>query len=256
VSGETWFVRGGPQVEALVRAAGLVVAHAGVRTALVGGLAVSCRLGVAHRATADVDLVADAPRVVSAGSAAENLVAAGIGERDEGGAVVRIYVEGTRVEIIETASVDPADADAIEPDRARLFVLSHRWALDTATPLRIRVHGSDVEAEVPVATPAALVAMKLHAFQDRNDDRKRASDAWDLHRLLDLTSGDADFARDLAAAPPALLPLLRSGIEHAFRDDVTRTRRWIRAYGDDEWATVASEVALIEAADAFLAALP
>lgn len=25
-------------------------------------------------------------------------------------------------------------------------------------------------------------AMKLHAVQDRNDDRKRASDAWDLFR--------------------------------------------------------------------------
>jgi hypothetical protein len=49
---------------------------------------------------------------------------------------------------------------------------------------------------------------------------------------------------------------MRTGIERAFRDDVTRTRRWIRVYGDAEWAARADEAVLADAADAFLAAMP
>lgn len=256
MSGEVWYVRGGPEVESLVRAAGLVVQHAGVRTALVGGLAVSCRLGVAHRATADVDVVVDQPTVVSAGSAADDLVVAGVAVRDERGSVVRVHVEGTKVEIIETMSVDADSAAGIEPDKARLFVLSHRWALESATPLRIRVIDTDVESEVPVATPTALLAMKLHAFQDRKDDRKRASDAWDMFRLIDVLAGGTDLAGALASAPAPLLPLVTAGLQRAFRDDVTRTRRWLQAYGDPGWAALATEDALADALDTFLAAVP
>ena len=45
-------------------------------------------------------------------------------------------------------------------------------------------------------------------------------------------------------------------VERIFRHDVTRTRRWIQVYGEAEWAALATEDALIEAADAFAAALP
>jgi hypothetical protein len=255
VSGDAWYVRGGAEVEALVRAAGLVVAHAGVPVALIGGLAVSCRLGTAHRVTADVDVVVGDPTVVSAGSAAENLVAAGVGQRDRGASVVRVVVEGTKVEIIETTAVDPAVAAGIEPERARLFVLAHRWALESATPVRICVVGAGVESDVRVATAAALVAMKLHAFQDRSDDRKRASDAWDLFRLIDRFGADRQFALDLAGAPDDLPALMRDGIAHAFVDDVTRTRRWLRAYGEPEWAGRADEAALVEVGELFADAI-
>jgi hypothetical protein len=255
VSGDAWYVRGGTEVEALVRAAGLVVAHAGVPLALVGGLAVSCRLGTAHRSTADVDVVVGDPTVVSAGSAADNLVASGVGRRERSASVVRVIVDGTKVEIIETTTVDPAEAVDIEPARARLFVLAHRWALESATPVRISVVGTDVESEVRVATAAALVAMKLHAFQDRSDDRKRASDAWDLFRLIDRFGADPAFAGDLAHAPDGLLPLLRDGITRAFVDDVTRTRRWLRSYGDPEWAARADEDALVDVGELFVDAI-
>lgn len=251
MSGDVRYLQGGPEMESLVRAAGLVVEHAGVRTAVIGGLAVSCRLAVAHRATGDVDVVTDEQSFVSAGTAAENLVAAGIAERERGVEVVRLIVEGTKVEIIETAPLDAEEVAGVEPERARLFVLSHRWALESAQPLRIAVVGSDVEVEVPVATSPALVAMKLHAIQDRNDDRKRASDAWDLFRLIDLTSGDSDFSNGLANTPVGLVDLMRDVVERIFRQDVTRTRRWIQVYGDAAWASLATEDALIEAADAF-----
>lgn len=48
-------------IAALVRAAGLVATNAGVPVAVIGGLAVTCRLATAsHRATGDVDIVSDA----------------------------------------------------------------------------------------------------------------------------------------------------------------------------------------------------
>jgi len=251
VSGDVTYLQGGPEIESLVRAAGLVVEHAGVRTAVIGGLAVACRLAVPHRATGDVDVVSDEPAVVTEGGAAENLVAARIARRDDDGDVVRVFVENTKVEIIETTALDPDDVASVEPDMARLFVLAHRWGLESATPLHIRVAGSEVEIEVPVARSASLVAMKVHAIQDRHDDLKRASDAWDLFRLIGLTSAEPDFSRDFANAPDGLVELVGDGIERVFRADVTRTRRWIRAYGDAAWVTAMSDEALAEIADTF-----
>jgi hypothetical protein len=53
VSGEQIFLVDGADglVSDLVRAAALVVEHAGLPVALIGGLAVTCRLVVAHRVT-------------------------------------------------------------------------------------------------------------------------------------------------------------------------------------------------------------
>lgn len=251
MSGEIRYLQGGADVEALVRAAGLVVDHAGVRTAVIGGLAVTCRLAVAHRATGDVDFVADEPEVVTEHAAVSNLVAAGVGTRDAATEVVRLDVGGTKVEIIETTALNAADIAEVEPERARLFVLAHRWALESATLLRIGVAGSDLAVEVPVATAAALVATKLHAIQDRNDDRKKASDAWDLFRLIDLSAGYREFAVDIASAPEGLAAIMNAAVLRIFRTEVTRTRRWMQVYGEPEWAAVATEDALVGIADAF-----
>ena len=119
----------------------------------------------------------------------------------------------------------------------------------------IGVVGSDVEIEVPVAVPAALVAMKLHAIQDRNDDRKRASDAWDLFRLLRSHSGDDTFRASFAAAPGGLVPLVAQAVENVFRSNVTRTRRSIQAYGEPAWPSQATEEALVDLAADFQAVL-
>ena len=206
-----------------------------VRTAVIGGLAVTCRLAVAHRATGDVDFVADEPGVVTEHAAVSNLVAAGVGTRDSGAQVVRLDVGGTKVEIIETSALNAADVADVEPERARLFVLAHRWALESATLLRIGVAGSDLTVEVPVATAAT----KLHAIQDRNDDRKKASDAWDLFRLIDRSAGNREFAVDIATAPEGLAVIMHDAVLRIFRADVTRTRRRMQVYGEPEWAGVA-----------------
>lgn len=68
------------------------------------------------------------------------------------------------------------------PTKDALFVAAHVWALDTSIPLTI-VAGArpNVRATAPFAIPAALVAMKLHAIEDRSETRgleKRAGDAW------------------------------------------------------------------------------
>ena len=97
MSGDVRYLQGGPETESLLRAAGLVIEYAGVRTAVIGGLAVSCRLAVAHRATGDVDVVADEQAFVSSGTAAENLVAAGVAERESGVEVLRLIVEGPSI---------------------------------------------------------------------------------------------------------------------------------------------------------------
>jgi len=209
-----------------------------------------------HRATADVDLVAGDPEVaVSGTSVADSLVASGVARRHPGDPPNRVEVAGARVEIIETAPVNPDEAADIEPDRARLFILAHRWALETATRCTITVRGTDATAVVPVTTPAAIVAMKLHSIQDRHDVAKRASDAWDLFRLLDSNLADPSFATTFRGAPPGLVPLIDAGIDRLFRQDLTQTRRWIVTYGDASWAVLATEESLDQIADAFLVAL-
>lgn len=160
----------------LVRATALVVEHAGLPVALIGGLAVTCRLATAHRPTRDVDLVAEASAdlVAEAGTAATNLLAAGIAQTvTDPAPSVRILVGTTKVEIIETERLDPSGVADIEPERSRLFVVGHRWALESATKVTVSVVDTDIEVIVPVATPSALIAMKLHSIQDRSEDPAR-----------------------------------------------------------------------------------
>jgi len=80
------------RVASLVRAAGIVHAHAGVPIAIIGGLAVTCRLFGMQRATQDVDVVSDeSPDVIAgAGTAADNLVNGGFAIRDNTSAPTRL----------------------------------------------------------------------------------------------------------------------------------------------------------------------
>lgn len=234
------------QVAGLVRATGLVVRHAGVPVALIGGLAVVCRLTSGHRATQDVDVVAgeSADLLSGEGTAADHLVAAGVAKRPADA----LYIGGTKVDIIETERIDPADVADIQPDRARLFVLAHRWALETATECTLAVAGADLDVGVPVATPSALVAMKLHSIETRSEDHKRASDAWDLYRLLDAHNSEGRITAMLAAGPHGLAPLIAAFLDRLFRVEVTRTRHWIRGYGEPAWVEVLTDDALAEVA--------
>jgi hypothetical protein len=230
------------QIARLVEAAAVVAEHAGVPVALIGGLAVACRVVTGQRPTGDVDLVSDTQTdVVAGGSAADNLVDADLAERDPGTASIRLWVAGTKVEIIETQEVPPEVAADIEPERNQLFVLAHRRALESASPVTLSVVDSQVGATIAVAQPAALVAMKLHSIQTRTEDRKRASDAWDLHRLLDAHNSSGQITTALRAGPQGLAKLVAEALDRVFRIDVTRTRRWVVSYGDPVWAPVLTE---------------
>lgn len=129
------------RVARLIQTAGLVAAHAGVPVAIIGGIAVLCRVpdGL-QRATQDVDLVSEdsAEIVAESGAAADNLVAANLATRDTGSASTRLLVGETKVEIIETMAVTPIEAADVEPERSRLFILAHRWALESAAKLHDR----------------------------------------------------------------------------------------------------------------------
>lgn len=224
---------------------GLVRAVAAFETAglgrhcIVGGLAVSARLNQAHRATADVDTVVDETTPPDAVSALLELD----DTRRDPTARHRVYIAGTKVEVLGVGPIDHDEDLSWATDGDALFVLAHTWALDTARPLRL-VAGADreVEAAAPVATPGALVAMKLHAIETRSSSSldKRAGDAWDLYRILVDLDAEGDVRRELVAAPPALRSLVASAVDRVLVSGADRTRGWMRS-GDDAIATVIAE---------------
>jgi hypothetical protein len=146
-------VLAGAAVAQMVRAAERAQGVPQLRLAIIGGLAVTCRLGHVHRATGDVDAVVDDVVGLAADSGAQLLVEAGIAEPDPGDGVHRVFINGTKLEIIDTQEL-PADVSDIAA-LDRLFVVGHRWALDSAEPIRVLVASSDVDVLLPVAAPAA-----------------------------------------------------------------------------------------------------
>ncbi len=130
-----------------------------------------------------------------------------------------------------------------------------RWALETATRCTVTVAGTDAREDLPVATAAALVAMKLHAIQDRSSDEKRASDAWDLYRLLNSYNRDGTLSNAFADGPPGLTALVAGALTRVFRTEVTRTRHWIVGYGEPGWSQVLSTQVLADITDEFVTGL-
>lgn len=204
--------------------------------AIIGGVAVTARLGRAHRATADVDTVVDDDVPPSALDVLRHLDGATPDESREH----RVYLDGTKVEVIGTGAVTELDLDGLE-DRQILFVAGHRWALETATPVTMTADGG-VRATVPMARASALVAMKLHAIQDRRVGGgldKRASDAWDIYRLLT----DLDVATIAAELRSTLAPLrtvLAAAVTETLVDRAGRTSGWLKS-GDAEMASVRAD---------------
>ena len=201
-------------------------------TALVGGLAVTFRLATAHRATVDVDTVAEGegPR----GLALRYLGDAGAASTD------RIEIDGVMVDVMATWPL-PATADELpEKDADRLFVLGHRWALETATPVSgdvIEQDGVTVTQSIvlPVATVPALVACKLHAIGDRRgaSASKQESDAFDLVRLIGEIVRTPSGTNPYARAPFDLSELVISQIADWLLRNSLRTARLARSAGAD-----------------------
>jgi hypothetical protein len=209
---------GSGSIARLVRAAAsLFSGEHGRAAALIGGLAVTVRIATVHRVTNDVDAVID--------DATDGSLAAITDDH-----AARIAIDGVKVDMMATSPLPALGADLPEDDHHRLFVLAHRWALESATPISVAVHGvADVRANLIVATAPALLACKLHAIADRRDTRadKRESDARDIQRLAQLMVRDPQLGDRYAAAPFDLATLVAGGVQRWLVDDVTRTARLI-----------------------------
>ena len=149
----------------------------------------------------------------------------------------RVVVDGTKVEFIpvDTFDIDHDDIDGLT-ERQQLFVVAHRWALDTAEELTVEGWPDDirptVRATAPFATPPALIAMKLHAIADRSagfdQRRKRAGDAWDMHQILTHLDQDGAVRDALAAAPAKVRTLVGRALEQRFVVESKLTVTWLR----------------------------
>ena len=225
----------------MVRAAERACGTPNIPLAIVGGFAVTCRLGRVHRATGDVDMVADELATVgAAGSCARTLVELGIARPDPGGADHRVFVDGTKLEIIETQDLHEG-VDEIDSTLDRLFLLGHRWALVGAEPTRVTVAGTGIDVTLPIATPAALVATKLHAFCDRPRDEKRASDAYDIFRLVEAHDADGKIAADINAGPHGLAEAVHELASNKLVENAERVVRYLKVYGDPAWGEIRSD---------------
>jgi Nucleotidyl transferase AbiEii toxin, Type IV TA system len=232
-------VLAGDAVAQMVRAADRACRVPNLRLAIIGGLAVTCRLGHVHRATGDIDAVVDEVVSVTADSGAQLLVEAGIADPDPDSPGHGVFVDGTKLEIIDTQAL-PANVSDIESPLPQLFILGHRWALESAAPLRVVVAPSNVEALLPVATPAALIATKLHAFCDRQRDEKRASDAYDIYRLLETQDRGGEVAEATNDGPSGLAAIVGEVMAERFVDGAARVVRYLRTYGDPAWGDINS----------------
>ncbi len=203
--------------------------------AIIGGLAVMCRLAAVHRATQDVDTVAETTMPT-----ALEVITSSIGVLDPSNPN-RVLVEGVKIDVIDTASFEYEDLDGVDLDD-RLFVVSHRWALDTATETEI-VAGAET-ASIRVATPSALVAMKSGAVLGGRprEPRKRASDLYDLYRLIleyDRTGG---IGEALGAGPFGLGRLIADALLARIIDEPERAVRWLLDGGPEMSAVTADDL--------------
>lgn len=188
----------GTAMEQLVHAIPHIEAQTSRPVVLIGGLAVVCRLGRPHRATADLDTVDrrrdDEP------SQLELLLDAGATPRGPVGALLNT-VAGT-VEIDVLGVTDAALKELPDDATGRLHVMAHNWAAATASPMSLQTPGL-APVIVRVAEPGPLIAMKLQSLMDRGA-AKEASDLLDIVRLtLDPTAGSA-VRQQLSNADPQL----------------------------------------------------
>jgi hypothetical protein len=227
---------------AMVHAADLANSVDGLRIAIIGGFAVTCRLGHVHRATGDVDAVADEGVDLAANSSAQLLVEAGVADPDPtpSGRDHRVWVDGTKLEIIDTQPLT-GEASDVESPLPRLFVLGHRWALDRAETIAVQVAGSAGAVVLPVALPAALVTTKLHAFCDRQAEAKRASDLYDIYRLLEAYDREGALARAVDDGPSGLAAVVREVTVSRILGAGTRAIRYLRTYGDPAWPDITQD---------------
>jgi hypothetical protein len=192
--------------------------------AVIGGLAVMVRLEGAHRVTDDLDTVAtqrgDEPTSVEVVTGVEGMI------------------EGTKVDCIGVGDVPAAELSRAHlPDDPldRAFVLSHRWALDTAESQAL--YAEDLDASTTVtcrfASAASLVAMKLQSAPRRRGERshKAGGDLFDMFRLISHPGLTRAIASSLRVAPHDLGGWCAASVEETFIDRAERTAAAIARSG-------------------------
>lgn len=194
---------------------------------LIGGLAVFIRLGSVTRPTADADTVAR-----SQADLIERLVNDEIATVVSGGEI-EVPVGGGTVEI---DVMDLADNPLPGDSKRRAFALARRSALASALTERVIVTnrtGSVVaDAAIPVATAAALVALKTVAMVRRPQSKrpeKIGSDIHDLVRLVTVTSART-VATELVALDDELSRWVADQLERAFGNDLRYTLLRLRSH--------------------------
>ena len=145
----------------LVHAASTLFARPGFGpAALVGGLAVTMRLASVHRATNDVDAVTDGE-----GPRAFALEYLGDADAHDDN---RVEIDGVKIDVMPTEPLPEHAEELPDGDLDRLFVLGHRWALESADQLSVQVVTSMRDAAEPVAirvaTSPALVASQVERW--------------------------------------------------------------------------------------------
>jgi hypothetical protein len=235
-SGDSPVVLLGHPAAALVRAVGSIARAPVGPYAIVGGVAVAVRLGTAHRATTDVDTVVhDATR-----PAAIEVLSALSGAVRDVATEHRVFLDGTKIELLEVGDIGSGDLDGV-PENDALFVASHAWALESATFADVVANEQpDERVTARFATPPALVAMKLHAIQDRSATSgidKRAGDGWDIFRLLLDLDGSGAVRSELTEAPRPLRELLVEAVDRVLVAGAARTSGWMRS-GDEVMGSV------------------
>jgi hypothetical protein len=146
VSGEPLVVLSGEAMVRLVRAAAKLAAADLGGYAIIGGVAVSARLGQAHRATADIDAVVDD---LTPPPAIETLLDVPGGRADLTGAH-RVLIDGIKIEIQGTEPFTPANLDGLT-DEQILYVGAYRYALESATAMTLVARAEQIRTTIPVA---------------------------------------------------------------------------------------------------------
>jgi hypothetical protein len=154
----------------------------------------------------------------------ELLLASGAEASGVSGALVPTPAGKVQVDVLE---VTDADLDRLPDDPTdRLHVLSHAWAVATATTVTIQADGIK-DLRVAVARPGPLVAMKLQSAMNRGA-AKEGTDLLDILRLsLDATTGPR-VRTELGAAGSQLREDAARHAERWFIDRADRTLRLVK----------------------------
>jgi hypothetical protein len=217
----------GASMLALVEAIPELEARTGRRATVIGGLAVLCRLGTVYRATSDLD-TANRRAAGETPQLDVLLQQDDVTEAGPAGVLIPTSAGTVKVDVIE---ITDAELGRLPEDPTdRLDVLSHAWAIETATPLRIRAASpgaTSAETVAFLAEPGPLIAMKLQSVMNRTIDKER-TDLLDIVRLtLDYNAGPRARAQ-LAEADMQLAEDARLHARRWFVDLKDQTLRRIR----------------------------